>query len=72
MIPSAVTAATKESREGLRLRKLAHLPLSWRPTTLWVRARRYQCADCAHIWAQGISQAAAPRAKLSRHTVCGH
>ena len=54
---------------GTVVRKLAHLPLGWRPTTLWVRVRRYRCADCARLWRQDTSQAAAPRAKLSRHAV---
>ena len=54
---------------GTVIRKLAHLPLGWRPTALWVRVRRYRCADCARVWRQDTSQAAAPRAKLSRHAV---
>ncbi len=47
-------------------RKLAHEPLGWRPTTLLVTLRRYQCTCCGHVWRQDTSQAAAPRAKLSR------
>ena len=54
---------------GTVVRKLAHLPLGWRPTTLWVRVRRYRCGDCARVWRQDTSLAAAPRAKLSRHAV---
>ena len=54
---------------GTVVRKLAHLPLGWRPTTLWVRVRRYRCTDCARVWRQDTSTAAAPRAKLSRHAV---
>ena len=54
---------------GTVIRKLAHLPLGWRPTALWVRVRRYRCADCARVWRQDTSQTAAPRAKLSRHAV---
>ncbi|MDS2173448.1 ISL3 family transposase [Nesterenkonia sp. CL21] len=54
---------------GTVVRKLAHLPLGWWPTTLWVRVRRYRCADCARVWRQDTSTAAAPRAKLSRHAV---
>ncbi|GAB3849733.1 hypothetical protein GCM10028800_20110 [Nesterenkonia populi] len=54
---------------GTVVRKLTHLSSGWRPTTLWVRVRRYQWADCARVWRQDTSAAAAPRAKLSRHAV---
>ena len=48
------------------VRRLAHEPLGWRPTTLEVLVRRYRCAGCAHVWRQDTSRAAEPRAKLSR------
>jgi len=48
------------------LRRLAHEPLGWRPTTLLVTVRRYRCSGCGHVWRQDTSKAAAPRAKLSR------
>ncbi len=48
------------------VRRLAHEPLRWRPTTLEVRVRRYRCAGCGHVWLQDTSRAAEPRAKLSR------
>jgi len=47
-------------------RRLAHLPLGWRPTTLIVRVRRYRCVGCGRVWRQDTSKAAEPRAKLSR------
>jgi transposase len=47
-------------------RRLAHEPLGWRPTTLLVTVRRYQCTGCGHVWRQDTSMAAEPRAKLSR------
>jgi transposase len=47
-------------------RQLAHEPLGWRPTTLLVTVRRYRCTECGHVWRQDSSQAAEPRAKLSR------
>ena len=47
-------------------RQLAHEPLGWRPTTLIVTIRRYQCTGCGHVWRQDTTQAADPRAKLSR------
>jgi len=48
------------------VRRLAHEPLGWRPTTLLVRIRRYRCSGCGHVWRQDCSKAAEPRAKLSR------
>jgi transposase len=48
------------------IRRLAHEPLGWRPTTLEVWVRRYRCAGCGHVWRQDTSLAAEPRAKLSR------
>jgi len=51
------------------VRRLAHVPLGWRPTILQMRVRRYRCTGCGHVWRQDTSSAAAPRAKLSRHAV---
>jgi transposase len=48
------------------VRRLAHEPLGWRPTTLLVTVRRYRCTGCGHVWRQDTSLAAEPRAKLSR------
>ena len=48
------------------IRRLAHEPLGWRPTTLEVVVRRYRCTGCGHVWRQDTSRAAEPRAKLSR------
>jgi transposase-like protein len=50
-------------------RRLAHVPLGWRPTILAVRVRRYRCTGCGHVWRQNIDGAAAARVKLSRHAV---
>ncbi|MDQ2816441.1 MAG: ISL3 family transposase [Actinomycetota bacterium] len=50
-------------------RRLAHVPLGWRPTTLLVRVRRYACTGCGHVWRQDTSSAAGPRSKLSLHAV---
>ena len=47
-------------------RRLAHEPFGWRPTTLVVRIRRYRCSECAHVWRQDTTQAAEPRARISR------
>jgi len=48
------------------VRRLAHEPLGWRPTTLEVTIRRYRCTGCKHVWRQDTTRAAEPRAKLSR------
>ena len=48
------------------VRRLAHEPFGWRPTTLEVVVRRYRCPGCGHVWRQDTSKAAEPRAKLSR------
>jgi transposase len=48
------------------VRRLAHEPLGWRPTTLLVTVRRFRCSGCGHVWRQDTSRAAEPRAKLSR------
>jgi transposase len=47
-------------------RELAHEPFGWRPTTLLVTIRRYRCTSCPHVWRQDTTQAAEPRARLSR------
>jgi len=48
------------------VRRLAHEPLGWRPTTLEITIRRYRCTGCGHVWRQDTTLAAEPRAKLSR------
>ena len=52
---------------GTMIRRLAHVPLGWRPTMLQVRVRRYRCPDCRSVWRQDTTAAAEPRAVLSRH-----
>ena len=52
---------------GTVIRRLAHVPLGWRPTMLRVRVRRYRCPDCRSVWRQDTTAAAEPRAVLSRH-----
>ena len=51
---------------GTVIRRLAHEPFGWRPTSLHVTVRRYRCSECGHVWRQDTSRAAEPRAKLSR------
>ena len=40
------------------IRRLAHEPLGWRPTTLEVTIRRYRCTGCGHVWRQDTTRAA--------------
>ena len=51
------------------VRRLTHEPYGWHPTILHVSVRRYLCQACAHVWRQDMSQAADPRAKISRSAV---
>ena len=51
------------------IRRLAHEPLGWRPTTLRITVRRYRCADCAHVWRQDTTAAAEPKSKISRRAL---
>jgi len=48
------------------IRRLAHEPLGWRPTTLEVTIRGCMCTGCDHGWRQDTTLAAEPQAKLSR------
>ena len=50
-------------------RRLAHVPVGWRPTLLHVTVRRYRCPGCGHVWRQDTTSAAEPRSKLSRSAV---
>ena len=34
------------------VRRLAHEPFGWRPTTLLVTVRRYRCTGCGQVWRQ--------------------
>ena len=51
------------------VRRLAHEPFGWRPTTLLVTVRRFRCTGCRHVWRQDTSRAAEPRARLSRRAL---
>ena len=47
------------------IRRLAHEPFGFRPTTLHISVRRYRCGDCAHVWRQDTTAAAEPKSKIS-------
>lgn len=46
------------------VRRLAHAPFGWHPTTLLVTVRRDRCAECSHVWRQDTTAAAELRAKI--------
>ena len=48
------------------MRRLAHAPFGWLPTTLQVTVGRYVCDGCGRVWRQDMTAAADPRAKISR------
>ena len=51
-------------------RELAHVPVGWKPVTLMVRVRRYECREgCRGTWREDMTAAAAPRAVMSRAAV---
>ena len=57
-----------ESRDTV-VRRLTHERYGWRPTIVHVSVRRYRSQEYAHLRCQDMSQAADPRAKLSRSAV---
>ena len=54
---------------GTVVRRLAHVPVGWRPTQLVVRLRRFACTRCRRVWRQDTSTLAEPRARLTRSAV---
>ena len=54
---------------GTVARRLAHVPVGWRPTQLVVRLRRFACTHCRRVWRQDTSTLAEPRTRLTRSAV---
>ena len=54
---------------GTVARRLAHVPVGWRPTQLVVRVRRFACTHCRRVWRQDTNRLAEPRARLTRSAV---
>ena len=50
---------------GVVARRLAHVPVGWRPTELVVRVRRFACTTCRRVWRQDTSALAQPLARLT-------
>ena len=54
---------------GTVARRLAHVPVAWRPTGPVVRVRRFACRHCRRVWRQDTNRLAEPRARLTRSAV---
>ena len=54
---------------GTVARRLAHVPVGWRPTELVVRVRRFACRHCRRVWRQDANRLAEPRARLTHQAV---
>lgn len=65
------------------MRRLAHIPVGWRPTVLQLTPRRSRRPGRAHVWRQDTAAVVGPRSKLGRLAVlwalksvgievCGH
>ena len=54
---------------GTVARRLAHVPVGWRPTQLVVRLRRFACTRCRRVWRQDTSALAEPRTRLTHAAV---
>ena len=54
---------------GTVARRLAHVPVGWRPTEPVVRVRRFACRHCRRAWRQDTNRLAEPRARLTHQAV---
>ena len=54
---------------GTVARRLAHVPVGWRPTGPVVRVRRFACRHCRRAWRQDTNRLAEPRARLTHQAV---
>ena len=54
---------------GTVARRLAHVPVGWRPTGPVVRVRRFACRHRRRVWRRDTSALARPRARLTRSAV---
>ena len=51
------------------VRRLAHEPFGWRPTTLAVTVRRYRCGSCRRVWRQDTSRGGRAEGEADRAAV---
>ena len=67
--PFCKACGAQGQARGTVARRLAHVPVGWRPTQLVVRVRRFACTHCRRVWRQDTSALAQPRARLTRAAV---
>ena len=67
--PFCRSCGARGQARGTVARRLAHVPVGWRPTELLVRVRRFACTSCRRVWRQDTSTLAEPRARLTRAAV---
>ena len=67
--PFCKACGAQGQARGTVARRLAHVPVGWRPTQLVVRVRRFACTHCCRVWRQDTSALAQPRARLTRSAV---
>jgi len=67
--PLCKVCGAQGAARGTVARRLAHVPVAWRPTELVVRVRRFACRHCRRVWRQDTNRLAEPRARLTRSAV---
>ena len=67
--PFCKACGAQGQARGTVARRLAHVPVGWRPTQLVVRVRRFACTHCRRVWRQDTSALAQPRARLTHSAV---
>ena len=67
--PFCKVCGAQGQARGTVARRLAHVPVGWRPTQLLVRVRRFACTHCRRVWRQDTSTLAEPRARLTHAAV---
>ena len=59
--PFCKACGAQGQAHGTVARRLAHVPVGWRPTQLLVRLRRFACTHCRRVWRQDTSSLAEPQ-----------
>ena len=67
--PFCKACGAQGQARGTVARRLAHVPVGWRPTQLVVHVRRFACTHCRRVWRQDTPRLAQPRARLTRSAV---
>ena len=67
--PFCKVCGAQGQARGTVARRLAHVPVGWRPTQLLVRVRRFACTHCRRVWRQDTSTLAEPRTRLTHAAV---